>query len=125
MLQVYLGLRDGVDQVAIKVLKGKQDARMQAAFAKEIEILSNARHPSILQYIGCCMREQHTFLVTEVRCSAPQRKTSKLSSLRHALMPEACHSSSGLACWLDCQSRQSCVCWPTALHSPVAELTGS
>ena len=65
-MQVYLGLRDGVDQVAIKVLKGKQDSRMQTAFAREIEILSNARHPAILQYIGCCMRGNHTFLVTEV-----------------------------------------------------------
>lgn len=38
--QVFLALRDGVDEVAVKVLKGKQDEKTTAAFAREVSILS-------------------------------------------------------------------------------------
>lgn len=62
---VFKGLRHGVDQVAIKVLKGQQDERMQQAFIKEIDLLRRARHPNIVQYLGAVVHDQRIMLVTE------------------------------------------------------------
>lgn len=49
---VFKGWRNGVDPVAVKVLKGEQDARLTDAFIKEIDILRRARHPHVVQYVG-------------------------------------------------------------------------
>ena len=46
--QVFKALLRGVDEVALKVLKGQQDARTQKTFLKEIQLLKNARHPNIV-----------------------------------------------------------------------------
>ena len=47
--QVYKGYLHEVDPIAIKALKGEQDARLQASFLKEIDILRRSRHPHIVQ----------------------------------------------------------------------------
>ncbi|KAI9083769.1 hypothetical protein K1719_034237 [Acacia pycnantha] len=61
---VYKGvLRDGT-QVAIKCLsvESKQGAR---EFMTEIDMISNVRHPNLVQLVGCCIEENHRILVYE------------------------------------------------------------
>ena len=48
VLQVYKALRGGVEPVAIKVLKGHHDERLQARFVKEIQLLRTARHANVV-----------------------------------------------------------------------------
>ena len=50
--------------MAIKALKGEQDARLQASFLKEIDILRRSRHPHIVQYLGAVAAGNHTLLVS-------------------------------------------------------------
>ena len=45
---MFKALLKGVEEVALKVLKGQQDARTQKAFLKEIQLLKNARHPNVV-----------------------------------------------------------------------------
>ncbi|KAK9788136.1 hypothetical protein WJX73_007093 [Symbiochloris irregularis] len=63
--KVYKGYLHEVDPVAIKALKGEQDARLQASFLKEIDILRRSRHPHIVQYLGAVAAGNHTLLVCE------------------------------------------------------------
>ena len=52
------------------MLRGKQDERTTAAFAREVAILSAAKHPQVLQYLGVCAVNGHTLLVRRPRCCA-------------------------------------------------------
>ncbi|MBA0824269.1 hypothetical protein Goarm_020948, partial [Gossypium armourianum] len=61
---VYRGvLRDGT-QVAIKTLsaESKQGSR---EFVTEIDMISNIRHPNLVELIGCCVDDNHRILVYE------------------------------------------------------------
>ncbi|OMO97571.1 hypothetical protein COLO4_14548 [Corchorus olitorius] len=61
---VYRGvLRDGT-QVAIKRLstESKQGSR---EFVTEINMISNIRHPNLVELIGCCAEDNHRILVYE------------------------------------------------------------
>ncbi|XVF08268.1 hypothetical protein REPUB_Repub06bG0211800 [Reevesia pubescens] len=61
---VYRGvLRDGT-QVAIKSLsaESKQGSR---EFVTEIDMISNIRHPNLVELIGCCIDDNHRILVYE------------------------------------------------------------
>ncbi|XP_054780276.1 putative serine/threonine-protein kinase [Prosopis cineraria] len=61
---VYKGvLRDGT-QVAIKSLsvESKQGTR---EFMTEIDMISNIRHPNLVQLVGCCIEDNHRILVYE------------------------------------------------------------
>ncbi|GLT55741.1 hypothetical protein SLA2020_288350 [Shorea laevis] len=61
---VYRGvLRDGT-QVAIKTLsaESKQGTR---EFLTEINMISNIRHPNLVELIGCCVDDNHRILVYE------------------------------------------------------------
>lgn len=61
---VYRGvLRDGT-QVAIKTLsaESKQGTR---EFLTEIDMISNIRHPNLVELIGCCVDDNHRILIYE------------------------------------------------------------
>ncbi|XP_021289428.1 putative serine/threonine-protein kinase isoform X2 [Herrania umbratica] len=61
---VYRGvLRDGT-QVAIKTLsaESKQGSR---EFVTEIDMISNIRHPNLVELVGCCVDDNHRILVYE------------------------------------------------------------
>lgn len=49
-VQVFKATRGGVQSVAVKVLKNKED---HATFGREIAILKNCRHPNIVQFQVC------------------------------------------------------------------------
>lgn len=55
-MQVFKGLRHGVEVVAVKVLTGHQDEAGRLRFIKEINLLKQARHPHVVMYLGCCMQ---------------------------------------------------------------------
>eukprot|EP00884_Botryococcus_braunii_P000598 jgi/Botrbrau1/10539/Bobra.7_1s0018.2 len=60
--KVYKAIRGEVQNVAIKVLKNKEE---HATFGREIAILKNCRHPNIVQFQGACEKDGQIMLVTE------------------------------------------------------------
>lgn len=64
VLQTSQGVfRDGT-QVAIKSLSaGSKQGTNE--FLTEINIISNIRHPNLVELIGCCVEENHRILVYE------------------------------------------------------------
>ena len=68
--EVYRGLKDRVDDVAVKVIRlqvsvGDSGAAV-AQFKKEIDIISKLRHRHILQFYGACIQPSCLFMVTEL-----------------------------------------------------------
>lgn len=56
-------LRDGT-QVAIKSLsEGSKQGTLE--FLTEINMISNVRHPNLVELIGCCVEDNHRILVYE------------------------------------------------------------
>ena len=68
--EVYRGLKDRVDDVAVKVIRLQAsvgDSRPAIAqFKKEIDIISKLRHRHILQFYGACIQPSCLFMVTEL-----------------------------------------------------------
>ena len=63
--KVYLGTYIG-QKVAIKVYKKLKDKKYHIeSFLKEVEILSNLRHPNILLYMGICVDKENCFMIAE------------------------------------------------------------
>ncbi|KAE8099220.1 hypothetical protein FH972_017217 [Carpinus fangiana] len=61
---VYKGvLRDGT-QVAIKSLSAESKQGTQE-FLTEINVISDTRHPNLVELIGCCVEDNHRILVYE------------------------------------------------------------
>ncbi|EOY07240.1 Kinase superfamily protein isoform 1 [Theobroma cacao] len=61
---VYRGvLRDGT-QVAIKTLSAESKQGLRE-FVTEIDMISNIRHPNLVELIGCCVDDNHRILVYE------------------------------------------------------------
>ncbi|KAK8371605.1 hypothetical protein V6Z11_A01G254500 [Gossypium hirsutum] len=61
---VYRGvLRDGT-QVAIKTLSA-ESKQGSHEFVTEIDMISNIRHPNLVELIGCCVDDNHRILVYE------------------------------------------------------------
>ena len=58
-MQVYKAMRQGAETVAVKVMKGQQTDQAHAMFIKEINLLRQARHPHIVQYLGACRQVGH------------------------------------------------------------------
>jgi len=56
-------LRDGT-QVAIKSLS-VESKQGTYEFMTEIDIISNIRHPNLVELIGCCIEDSHRILVYE------------------------------------------------------------
>ncbi|GMI81053.1 hypothetical protein like AT3G09010 [Hibiscus trionum] len=61
---VYRGVLRDDTQVAIKTLsaESKQGSR---EFVTEIDMISNIRHPNLVELIGCCVDDKHRILVYE------------------------------------------------------------
>ncbi|KAK6231246.1 hypothetical protein SCA6_001319 [Theobroma cacao] len=56
-------LRDGT-QVAIKTLSAESKQGLRE-FVTEIDMISNIRHPNLVELIGCCVDDNHRILVYE------------------------------------------------------------
>ena len=81
--EVYRGLKDRVDPVAVKVIRlhgcvGNDDSKTAVAlFKQEIDMISKLRHRHILQFYGACIQPSCLFMVTELM------DTDLFSALRH------------------------------------------
>ena len=66
--QVYRGLKDKVDDVAVKVirLQGCDPRSAVAQFKQEIDMISKLRHQHIVQFYGACIQPSCLFMVTEL-----------------------------------------------------------
>ena len=66
--QVYRGLKDRVDDVAVKVIRlhGCNPRTAMTQFKKEIDMISKLRHRHILQFYGACIQPSCLFMVTEL-----------------------------------------------------------
>ncbi|KAL0019977.1 hypothetical protein WJX79_004684 [Trebouxia sp. C0005] len=63
--KVFKGLKNDVQQVAIKVLN-QADAQQLAEFAKEIQLLRKLSFDrNIVQFYGACLQEENTMMVLE------------------------------------------------------------
>ena len=65
---MYRGLKDGVDDVAVKVirLQGCEPDSAVAQFKQEIDTISRLRHRHVLQFYGACIQPSCLFMVTEL-----------------------------------------------------------
>ena len=68
--QVYRGLKDKVDSVAVKVIRlqgcvGNPRSAM-TQFKQEIDMISKLRHRHILQFYGACIQPSCLYMVTEL-----------------------------------------------------------
>ena len=69
--QVFKGLKDRVDDVAVKVIRlqgyvGGDYRSAIAQFKQEIDTISKLRHRHILQFYGACIQPSCLFMVTEL-----------------------------------------------------------
>lgn len=66
--QVYRGLKDRVDDVAVKVirLQGSDSRSALAQFKQEIDTICKLRHRHIVQFYGACIQPSCLFMVTEL-----------------------------------------------------------
>ena len=65
---MYRGLKDGVDEVAVKVirLQGCDPRSAMSQFKQEIDTISRLRHRNVLQFYGACIKPSCLFMVTEL-----------------------------------------------------------
>ena len=64
--EVFRGLKDGVDQVAVKVIRLRSSSVATAQFKQEIDLISKLRHRHILQFYGACIKPSCLYMVTEL-----------------------------------------------------------
>ena len=69
MLQVYKAMKDGVSPVAVKVFPSNATDVQLEEFQREVVILKSCRDRNIVQFLGACIEDGQTFLVTG---AAPQ-----------------------------------------------------
>ncbi len=68
--EVFKGLRDGVDEVAVKIIRiNSCSPRTIAEFKAEIDLISKLRHRHIMQFYGACIQPQNLYMVTELMSS--------------------------------------------------------
>ena len=75
--EVFKGLKDSVDEVAVKVIRIQNSAVAIEQFKREIDIISKLRHRHILQFYGACIQPNCFYMVTELM------QTDLFSSLRN------------------------------------------
>ena len=63
--EVFKGIKDGVDEVAVKVIK-LQHTTSISQFKSEIDMISRLRHRHILQFYGACIKPLYLYMVTEL-----------------------------------------------------------
>lgn len=73
--EVLKGVKDGVDEVAVKLIKMSSPVAVEQ-FKQEINTISMLRHRHILQFYGACVQPTCLFMVTELM------KTDLYSALR-------------------------------------------
>ena len=76
--EVFKGLKDGVDEVAVKVIRIQSTHRAVEQFKQEIDMISKLRHRHILQFYGACIKPNCLYMVTELM------QTDLFSALRHS-----------------------------------------
>lgn len=65
--EVFKGLRDGVDEVAVKIIKlSNCSPRILTQFKAEIDLISKLRHRHIVQFYGACIQPLNFYMVTEL-----------------------------------------------------------
>lgn len=74
--EVFKGLKDSVDEVAVKVIRIQSTPVAIEQFKQEIDIISKLRHRHILQFYGACIQPNCLYMVTELM------QTDLFSSLR-------------------------------------------
>lgn len=75
--EVFKGLKDSVDEVAVKVIRIQNSPIAKEQFKREIDIISKLRHRHILQFYGACVQPSSLYMVTELM------QTDLFSVLRH------------------------------------------
>ena len=63
--EVFKGIKDGVDEIAIKVIKVSSPVVVEQ-FKQEINTISTLRHRHILQFYGACTHPTCLYMVTEL-----------------------------------------------------------
>ena len=63
--EVFKGLKDGVDEVAVKVIHLQNQATV-VQFKSEIDLISKLRHRHIVQFYGACVKLPCLYMVTEL-----------------------------------------------------------
>ena len=63
--EVFKGIKDGVDEIAIKVIKVSSPIVVEQ-FKQEINTISTLRHRHILQFYGACIHPTCLYMVTEL-----------------------------------------------------------
>lgn len=65
--EVFKGLRDSVDEVAVKIIR-LHDSTPSAIdqFKAEIDLISKLRHRNIVQFYGACIQPTNLYMVTEL-----------------------------------------------------------
>ena len=64
--EVFKGLKDSVDEVAVKVIRIQTSSVAIELFKREIDIISKLRHRHILQFYGACIQPNCLYMVTEL-----------------------------------------------------------
>lgn len=65
--EVFKGLRDGVDEVAVKIIRiSNCTPCVIAQFKAEIDLISKLRHRNVVQFYGACIHPQDLYMVTEL-----------------------------------------------------------
>ena len=64
--EVFKGVKDGVDEVAVKIIRIQQQAATIEQFKHEIDLISKLRHRHILQFYGACIKPTCLYMVTEL-----------------------------------------------------------
>ena len=65
--EVFKGLKDGVDEVAVKRIRLlSASPSMIEQFKQEIDMISRLRHRHILQFYGACVQPNCLYMVTEL-----------------------------------------------------------
>ena len=63
--EVFKGLKDGVDEVAVKVIHLQSQENI-SLFKSEIDLISKLRHRHIVQFYGACIKPPCLYMVTEL-----------------------------------------------------------
>ncbi len=65
--EVFKGIKDGIDEVAVKVIRLQASSFTAVAqFKQEIDMISKLRHRHILQFYGACVQPNCLYMVTEL-----------------------------------------------------------
>jgi len=65
--EVFKGVKDGIDEVAVKKIPIEHYHRsVIEQFKQEIDMISKLRHRHIVQFYGACIQPQNCYMVTEL-----------------------------------------------------------